>query len=557
LADAQPLVAEAVVNGLAKGWPKAQPAQLSAEAEQATVALFKKLSPAGQGQLVNLQARLGNKGLEKYAAEIIAALLEKATDEKVSDADRIAAVRQAVQFRGSDAAMLEKLLALVTPRVSPELSAGLIDAFSGSDSATLGPVLVDRMPELAPAARAAAVRVLLGRGDWTTALLNGFESRKALLSELTLDQKQALTAHPDKKLAARAKKLLASGGALPDANRQLVLDKLLPLTKQSGDVARGKQVFVKQCSKCHMHGGIGNKIGPDLTGMAVHPKAELLTNIIDPSRSVEGNYRAYSVITEDGRVLSGLLASETKTSIEVIDAEGKRFAIQREDIAQLVVSPKSIMPEGFEKQISEPEIADLLEFLAARGKYLPVPLDKAATVVTTKAMFHKGDNGPDRLIFDDWGAKTFHGVPFQLIDPRGDKLPNAILLYGPGGTLPPSMPKSVRAVCNAPAKAIHLLSGVGGWSYPASAKGSVSLIVRLHYEDGRSEDHPLRNGEQFADYIRHVDVPGSEFAFALRGQQLRYLAIQPQRPTPIREIEFVKGPDNTAPIIMAVTLESP
>ena len=42
------------------------------------------------------------------------------------------------------------------------------------------------------------------------------------------------------------------------------------------------------------------KIGPDLTGMSVHPKAELLTQIIDPSSSVEGNYRVYTVITMDG-----------------------------------------------------------------------------------------------------------------------------------------------------------------------------------------------------------------------------------------------------------------
>ncbi len=49
--------------------------------------------------------------------------------------------------------------------------------------------------------------------------------------------------------------------------------------------------------------------------MAVHPKEELLVHILDPSRSVEGNYRAYSVATADGQVLTGLLASESKTSL--------------------------------------------------------------------------------------------------------------------------------------------------------------------------------------------------------------------------------------------------
>jgi hypothetical protein len=129
------------------------------------------------------------------------------------------------------------------------------------------------------------------------------------------------------------------------------------------------------------------------------------------------------------------------------------------------------------------------------------------------------------------------------------------MLYGPQGNIPPKMPKSAIVPCNSSAKAIHLLSGVSGWGYPASPKGSVSMIVRLHYAEGKLEDHELKNGEHFADYIRRVDVPGSKFAFALRGQQIRYLAIQPKRSEKIKDIEFVKGPDDTAPVVMAVTVE--
>ncbi len=118
------------------------------------------------------------------------------------------------------------------------------------------------------------------------------------------------------------------------------------------------------------------------------------------------------------------------------------------------------------------------------------------------------------------------------------------------------MPKSVSIPCNAPAKAIHLLSGVSGWGYPATGAHSVSMIVRLHYSGGASEDIPLKNGEAFADYIRQVDVPGSKLAFKLRGQQIRYLAVYPQKKDPIETIELVKGPDDTAPIVMAVTVET-
>ena len=83
------------------------------------------------------------------------------------------------------------------------------------------------------------------------------------------------------------------------------------------------------------------------------------------------------------------------------------------------------------------------------------------------------------------------------------------------------------------------------------------MIVRLHYADGKTEDHELRNGVHFADYIRRVDVPDSKFAFKLRYQQIRYLAVFPKRQFAIKKIELVKGPDQTAPVVMAVTIESP
>ena len=280
------------------------------------------------------------------------------------------------------------------------------------------------------------------------------------------------------------------------------------------------------------------------------------SEILDPSRSVEGNYRQYRVETADGRTLLGLLASETRTTIELIDAQAKRYVIQRDNIEKLKETPKSLMPEGFEKQMSEDDLVNLLEFLTRRGKYLPLPLDKVATVVSTKGMFNTESSDVERLIFDDWGQKTFAGVPFQLTDPHGDRVKNVVMLYGSNGGIPPKMPKSVALLCNTPAKAIHLLSGVSGWGYPASRKGTVTLIVRLHYADGKTEDHELLNGEHFADYIGRVDVPGSKFAFPLRTQQIRYLAVTPKRTEPIKQIELVKGMDVTSPVIMAVTVET-
>jgi hypothetical protein len=196
--------------------------------------------------------------------------------------------------------------------------------------------------------------------------------------------------------------------------------------------------------------------------------------------------------------------------------------------------------------------------MTLKGKYVPIPLDKVATTVSTRGMFFDANGQAERLVFRDWKPKEFNGVPFHLVDPAGDTVKNVVMLNGKNGDKPPKMPKSVTLPCNTPAKAIHLLSGIGGWSYPASEKGTVSVTVRLTYADGKTEDHELKNGVHFADYISRRDVPESKHAFEMRGrQQVRYLSITPKRPELIKTIEFVKGPDDTAPIIVSVTVETP
>ena len=208
--------------------------------------------------------------------------------------------------------------------------------------------------------------------------------------------------------------------------------------------------------------------------MAVHPPQELLIHILDPNRSVEGNYRSWTVTTDDGRVVTGLLAAESRTAVELVDAEGKRHPIQRDEIDEFQPSPNSLMPVGFEKQIQPKGFADLLAFLTAKGKYVPLPLDKAATVVTTKGMFFEPEGEVERLIFPDWKPKMVGAVPFVLVDPQGDTIRNAVMLHGPQGKIAPQMPKAVSLPLGSPAVAIHILGGISGWGWPATNANTVT-----------------------------------------------------------------------------------
>ena len=292
--------------------------------------------------------------------------------------------------------------------------------------------------------------------------------------------------------------------------------------------------------------------GPDLTGMSAHPKDELLVHILDPNRSVESNYRVYNVVTSDGRVFNGMLASESRTAVELFDAEGKKTSLLRSDIEQFIGSTNSLMPEGFEKQITRQELTDLLEYLTERGTFVPLDMTNVATAPSDFGLFNPGEGVFD---MDDWSKKKVKGVPFEFIASKDAKAKNVILLHGPLGSIPPKMPRSAKITIDKPIRSLHLLSGVSGWGYPYRRNKTVSMTVRLHYANGETEDHDLINGLHFADYIRRVDVPDSEFAFAVGNHQVRYLAIHAGKSDVVRAIEFVKGPDQTAPVVLAATIE--
>ena len=553
---ANPSAASSALAGFAKGWPLGKNAEFGESTEKAIATIVERLDPVGQGQLVTLVQRCGSKILEAHIKKISQTFLAQLDRKDVPEIDRRTAAEQLIALRPSDPAAVTEVLLRVDARSNPEFASALVAAAAKSNAPGAADAILDRAVEFTPSVREAAVRAILANRQFAAVLVDRLKNGKTRLEDIPLVERNRLAEHPDREVRDQAKKILAKGGSLPNPDRQKVIDELLEKVSLGGDAIKGKVLYAAQCGKCHTHSGVGGKVGPDLTGTAVHPRNELLTHILDPNRNVEGNFRAYTASTQDGRVVTGLLASESRTAIELVDAEGKRHAIQREEIDLLQPSSKSLMPEGFEKLIPVEGFVDLLAFLTAKGQFVPLVLDKVATAVSTKGLFYSTENMGERLVFDDWSPKIFEGVPFTLVDPKGQSVPNIIMLHGPLGSLPPKMPRSVKMPLGTATRAIYLLGGVSGWGFPATAKGSVSLIVRLHYANGETEDLPLENGEHMADYVRRIDVPKSMFAFDLNGRQIRSIRLHPGRTDVIREVELLKGPDDTAPIVMAITVET-
>jgi putative heme-binding domain-containing protein len=179
------------------------------------------------------------------------------------------------------------------------------------------------------------------------------------------------------------KKLLASGdpeierkineiwGAIRterNEQREVVVKEMRSFLEQSpGDPHRGSLVFAKVCGQCHKIYGEGHEVGPDITGNGRGSFEQLLSNVFDPSLVIGEAYQARTVITFDGRVLSGLPAEDSEQRIVLNMQGGKTETIAREDVDQMKISKLSLMPEGLESQLKPHEIADLFAFLTLDG----------------------------------------------------------------------------------------------------------------------------------------------------------------------------------------------
>ncbi len=131
----------------------------------------------------------------------------------------------------------------------------------------------------------------------------------------------------------------------------------------SGDAARGKQVFVKNCSVCHKLGPEGTEIAPDLTNRPRHNPVYLLANLSDPSAIIPHEYQVHVVMTDAGTVVTGFKVEENAKTITILDATNQRTVIARDEIEEVKLSEKSLMPENLIETLGEEQLRDLLSFL--------------------------------------------------------------------------------------------------------------------------------------------------------------------------------------------------
>lgn len=291
--------------------------------------------------------------------EIVAKASQDALDENLNLKKRVNAVHQ-LRLGSFEAttAVFDTLLSSTQPTT---LQSATLDALATFESKKVGELLVSHWPELTPSLRRQAENVLFSRKQWIPALLEAVKGGEVKLADLDPGRIRLLAIYPDANIRRMATSVAAE--LLANSDRAKIIESNRDVLNMSGDAKRGQAVFRKVCAACHKMEGLGHEIGPNLAAMRNRGAEAILVNLLDPNREVNPQYLNYTVITSDGRTLSGMVAAETATSIQLRRAEDKTDTVLRIDIEAMKSTGMSLMPEGLEKQIDKQALADLLEYL--------------------------------------------------------------------------------------------------------------------------------------------------------------------------------------------------
>jgi putative heme-binding domain-containing protein len=134
----------------------------------------------------------------------------------------------------------------------------------------------------------------------------------------------------------------------------------------------GRELFrTASCVSCHKLGDAGNNFGPELAKLSTEMTAlEITKHILEPSLKIDEKYRSTTVVTDDGRSLTGLVVEETPSELAIVEnpvAKADPVRIQKAAIDERTTSAVSIMPKGLLDTLTRDEVLDLIAYVAARG----------------------------------------------------------------------------------------------------------------------------------------------------------------------------------------------
>lgn len=142
-------------------------------------------------------------------------------------------------------------------------------------------------------------------------------------------------------------------------------------TPVEGDIVQGQRVFENQggCRNCHMLGGRGGILGPDLSNIASERSVRFLHEALTQSRPhIPQGYQPVRIVTTRGQTIEGILRNENNFSLQVLSKEGALHLLSRDEARQVDYGRQSLMPSNYEEVLSAEDFRNLMAFLSTRSR---------------------------------------------------------------------------------------------------------------------------------------------------------------------------------------------
>jgi putative membrane-bound dehydrogenase-like protein len=290
--------------------------------------------------------------------------LSRADDGNLPEEERAEILHALGQLGRADA--VPTLLAALTEAKTEHLRRAALNGLQSFPSEKVARAILRLYPRLSPELRGQAQILLLSRPVSTLALLQEVDSKRISATEIPLDRLRPLAQGNNPAITGLIEKHWGRIGAATAGEKQNRIGYFrYALGRGKGDPIKGRALFAQHCGTCHTLFGEGNKIGPDLTGAERKSLDFLLPSIVDPSAVQRLEFANQVVTMTDGRVLTGVVAEALPESITLLDAKNVRTVLPRSQIAEMVGSPVSLMPEGILDPLDDQQLRDLFSYLQA------------------------------------------------------------------------------------------------------------------------------------------------------------------------------------------------
>lgn len=238
-------------------------------------------------------------------------------------------------------------------------------ALAHYSEASIATRILTHFQSMSPENQQRAVETLAARPTWARRLVGALDDGTIDPQHLTAVVARQIDSLGD---AALAKRFTAHWGVIRPTDRQAAKQIQAMRAWLTGDVLaeadldRGEKLYRTHCGNCHRLFGAGGAIGPDLTGAQRRNLDYLLENILAPSATVAEAYRVHRVVTDDGRVVAGLLQEQNAETLTV-QTSTERVVLRRQEIESIDASKTSMMPSGLLQPFSDREVRDLIGYL--------------------------------------------------------------------------------------------------------------------------------------------------------------------------------------------------